>query len=102
MFKLLRSPGIDSKESILPPLVIRARILKRLWSPRIDSKEWIPPAYVAWRVASRYDNPITPRFLTPIDSLKIPALIPYLESQGIDSQPGGPVRQPYLTYLPPG
>jgi hypothetical protein len=49
-----------------------ARIFKRLWSPEIDSKEWIPPAYVA--VAGRYDNPIPPRYLAPIDSLKILAL----------------------------
>jgi hypothetical protein len=39
----------------------------------MDSKEWIPPAYVAWR-AGIYDNPIPPRFLGPIDYLKIPAL----------------------------
>jgi hypothetical protein len=48
----------------------RARIFKRLWSPGIDSKEWIPPAYL---LAGRYDNPIRPRFLAPIDCLKIPA-----------------------------
>jgi hypothetical protein len=51
--------------------VSRACIFKRLWGPGIDSKEWIPPAYVAWRAG--YDNPIPPRFLAPIDSLKIPA-----------------------------
>jgi hypothetical protein len=26
----------------------RAPIFKLLWSPGIDSKEWISPAYVAW------------------------------------------------------
>ncbi len=52
-----------------------ARILKRLWSPGIDSKEWIPPAYVAWRASTIVDNPISPRVLAPIDSLKIPALL---------------------------
>jgi hypothetical protein len=26
-------------------------IFKLLWSPGIDSKEWIPSAYVAWRRA---------------------------------------------------
>jgi hypothetical protein len=51
----------------------RARNFKRLWSPEIDSKEWIPAAYVA--LAGRYDNPIPPRILAPIDSLKIPAQI---------------------------
>ncbi len=44
-----------------------------LGSPGIDSKESTPPAYVAWR-ASTIDNPIPPRFLAPIDFLKIPAL----------------------------
>ncbi len=42
-----------------------------MWSPGIDSKEWIPPAYVAWRVAVRYDNPIPTRCLAAIDYLKI-------------------------------
>jgi hypothetical protein len=51
----------------------RARNFKRLWSPEIDSKEWIPAAYVA--LAGRYDNPIPPRILAPIESLKIPAQI---------------------------
>ncbi len=31
-----------------------------LRSPRIDSTESIPPAFVAW--AGRYDNPIPTRF----------------------------------------
>ncbi len=30
----------------------RARIFKLLRSPRIDSKETIPPAYVAWRAVT--------------------------------------------------
>ncbi len=49
----------------------RARIFKRLWSPGIDSKEWILPAYVAWRAGT-----ITLFLLSswaPIDFLKIPA-----------------------------
>ncbi len=85
----------------------RARIFKLLRSPRIDSKDSIPPAYVcsqspylltffkkprnrfpAWRnrflgmipvlrlqiraLAGRYDNPLLTRFLAPIDCLKIP------------------------------
>jgi hypothetical protein len=41
IFKLLRSPGIDSKEESIPPAyVARARICKRLWSTGIDS--WAP------------------------------------------------------------
>jgi hypothetical protein len=47
----------------------RARIFKLLWSPGIDSKEPIPPACVAWR--ARCHNPIPTRFLAPIDCLKI-------------------------------
>jgi hypothetical protein len=33
-------------------------------------------------LAGRYDNPIPPRFLAPIDSLKIPALKVVLVSLG--------------------
>ncbi len=31
-------------------------------------------------LAGRYDNPIPPRFLVPIDSLKIPALMPHMQN----------------------
>ncbi len=48
-----------------------ARTFKCLWGPEIDSKEWIPPAYSS--LAGRYENPIPPRCLAPIDFLKIPA-----------------------------
>ncbi len=41
-----------------------ARILKRLWSPGIDSKEWILPAYVARRAGTINLN-IPSRFLAP-------------------------------------
>jgi hypothetical protein len=90
-------------------------------------------------LAGRYENPIPPRCLAPIDFLKIPALVSISRSQflvrinsvvelilgrggerridsletipepvflnllrdsGIDSQPGGPVQQPYLSYRP--
>ncbi len=45
-------PVLDS--FLLPPLsFIRGRICKRLRSPGIDSKESIPPAYVAWRASIR-------------------------------------------------
>ncbi len=47
----------------------RARIFKRLWGQEIDSKEC--------SLAGRYDNPIPPRFLAPIDCIKIPAQSPY-------------------------
>ncbi len=48
IFKLLRSPGIDSKESIPPAYVTWALMFKLLRSPEIDSKESIPPAYLAY------------------------------------------------------
>ncbi len=101
IFSLLESPGIDSKESILPAYVAWAGICRRLWSPGIDSEKSIPPVYVAWRagttnrfavpsrqdgnrflgslkglriraLAGRYNNPIPTRFLSP-GCLKIAA-----------------------------
>jgi hypothetical protein len=53
-------------------------------------------------LAGRYDNPIPTRFLALIDCLTIPVLnlLPFFRSPGIDSQPGGPARQPYLKYRP--
>ena len=59
----------ETKDRLLGQEVPRAGIFKHLWSPGIDSKEWIPLC----SLAGRYDNPIPPRFLAPIDSLKIPA-----------------------------
>jgi hypothetical protein len=53
---------------------VRARIFKLLRHPDIDSKESIPPAYAARR-AGRYDNPIPNWFLAPIDCSKIPAQV---------------------------
>ncbi len=95
IFKLLRSPRIDSKEPIVPACVAWDGIFKLLLSPEIDFEESIPPAYVAWRAGTRilfllgswpqyivkkfqhwrgrYDNPIPTRFLAPTDCLKIPA-----------------------------
>ncbi len=52
IFKILRSPGIDSKESIPSAYVACARIFRFLRSQRIDSKESIPPAYVARRAGT--------------------------------------------------
>ncbi len=81
IFKLLRSPRIDTKESIPPAYATWARIFKRLWSPGIDSKASIPPAYVAWRAGTITHIPT--RCLAPIDFFKI-----------------GPVRQPYSCLVP--
>ncbi len=81
IFKLLRGRRSDSKELIPPAYVASARICKRLRSPGIDSKESIAPCW-NWFLGSlkpfknsgRYDNPIPTRFLAPLDCLKIPAL----------------------------
>ncbi len=160
----------------------RARICKRLRSPEIDSKESIPPAYVAWRVGTSKVCRTGPPGCMGIDSwfknsgseiseksmwarnrvriglsyrpdrlhmlvesipgllkcLKIPsrqysrtfpdwitfekppcwcrlcsscfsrqqtqpaepAFVNLFRSPGIDSQSGGPLRQPYLSYRP--
>jgi hypothetical protein len=51
----------------------RGGIFKLLRSPGIDTKESIPPANVAW--AGRYDNPIPTRFLVSINCYKIPAQV---------------------------
>jgi hypothetical protein len=58
-----------------PTNVNKGRIFKLLRSPRIDSEEPIPPGCVALcSLADRYDNTIPTRFLFYIDCLKIPAL----------------------------
>ena len=49
----------------------RARIFKCLWGPGIESKEC--PASLC-SLAGRYDNPVPPRFLAPMDFIKVPAL----------------------------
>jgi hypothetical protein len=53
-------------------------------------------------LAGLYDNPIPNLFLAPLDCSKIPepVFVNLLKSPGIHSQPGGPVRQPFLTYQP--
>ncbi len=55
IFKLLRSPGIDS-DSLCSP----SPNSKRLKSSEIDSKESIPPAYVAWRASKTNRVRISP------------------------------------------
>ena len=52
---MLWSQGINSKEPIPLANVAWARICKRLRSPGIDSKELILPAYA---LAGLYNNPI--------------------------------------------
>ncbi len=55
-----------------------ARICKHLRSPGIDSKESVPPAYVAWRAATS-NRVVVParqavsRFLGPLEGLQIRA-----------------------------
>ncbi len=58
-------------------VVSRTRICKIFWSPGIDAKESIPGLHKRLKIRAlegRYDNPIPPRFLAPIDSSNIPAL----------------------------
>jgi hypothetical protein len=65
-------------------------MLKLLKSPRIDSKESLPPVYGMYgSLAGRYDNPIPTRFLAPTDCLKIPAQARYAGRIGsLESIPG--------------
>ncbi len=77
--KRLRSPGINSEESITPAYVAWARICKRFRSPEINSEESFPPAYVAWR-DGKSNRVVIPahqagnRYLGFLKGLKIRAL----------------------------
>jgi hypothetical protein len=73
-------PGWESIPELFTRFTVRAlsRIFKLLRSPRIDSKEPIPPGCVAWR-ADTYDNPIPTQFLAAEDCLTIPAQDPKLK-----------------------
>ncbi len=74
----INSPPLQVVITPPPPpsswLTRRGRIFKLLRSPRIDSKESIPPAYVARRAVRQ---PYSYSILAPIDCLKIPALTAY-------------------------
>ncbi len=103
IFKLLRSPGIDYKESIPSAYVASAGIFKQSMGAR--NRVGIGLSYrptrlhslaelVHWNrflgslkvkkkfgLAGRYDNTIPTRFLAPIDCSRIPALVSFLSSQ---------------------
>ncbi len=64
LFTRMRILNIDTTPSSFN--FFWARIFKCFWGPGIDSS--------LCSLAGRYDNPIPPRFLAPIDFLKIPAL----------------------------
>jgi len=68
IFKLLRSPGIDPKESITPAYVALTVTEPRNRFKGSDSASLC-------RLAGRYDNPIPIQFLARIDCSKIPALV---------------------------
>ncbi len=75
----LRSPRIDSKESIPPAYVAWARICKRVRRPGIDSEDSIPPAYVAWRAGTTKMGVVPARqagnrFMGSLKGLQIRAL----------------------------
>ncbi len=63
--------------------MIRARIFKLLRSPEIDSKESIPPAYVAWRAGSKTLFLLAVPAL--IDCSKIPAQISKLSNHKVEN-----------------
>ncbi len=56
------------------PLQFRDGICKLLRSPGIDSKEWIPPAYEAWRAGTTTLFLLGSYFLAPHRLFLIPAL----------------------------
>ncbi len=68
---------------------------KLLRSPGIDSKDSNPPAYVCI-LAGRYENSIPTRFLAPIDCLKIPAQYSWLLPQVKTGNVAGPLTHPSL------
>jgi hypothetical protein len=69
----------------------RARIYKLLRSPEIDSKESIPPAYVAWRVGTTTVFLLS--FLASIGCSKVPARI-FERLWSPESIPRNEFRQP--------
>jgi hypothetical protein len=84
ILKLLRSPGIDLKESIPPTYVAcRARICKPFKKPRNRFPAWrnrslgidsrLHKRLKIRALAGRFDNPIPTRFLALIECSKIPA-----------------------------
>jgi hypothetical protein len=90
IFKLLRIPGIDSKESIPKAYVAwraRAGIFKQSMGGRnqvgiglsyrlgIQSLESIPELLKRLKIRAQYDKPTPLRFLAPIECLKIPAQV---------------------------
>ncbi len=74
--KLLRRPGIDSKESIPPVYLAWARICKLLWSTGIETQEFLGSlqGLQIWALTGWYDIPIPTRFLAPINWSKIPGM----------------------------
>ena len=60
-----------SSQANLSKMAIRARIFKRLMEPRNQFQGMNSASLCS--LAGRYDNPIHPRFLAPMDVLKIPA-----------------------------
>jgi hypothetical protein len=105
-----------TRGSYPPEPVIRDGIFKLSRSPGIDSKESIPPAYVAWEsipgrfkslkissLVGRYDNPIHICFPAPVDCSKILAqeetsdgIFKLLRSPEIDSKE--PIPQAYVAW----
>ncbi len=64
--------------------ITRARICKRLRSPEIDSDESIPPAYVAWR--ADMTNKLT--YTGPPGWESIPGLLKRFTNTGLEVKMG--------------
>jgi hypothetical protein len=98
---LLRSPGIDSSESIprnrfLGSFVYKYELSERIRRPvpELVNLSWSPG------IGSR---PGRPRYYNPFwhTCLREPEFVNFLRSPLIDFQPGGPLWQSYLTTGPP-
>ncbi len=75
LFEKIRLRSVQKTLNFKKPLLkARAQIFKLLRSPKIESKEQIPPGFVAWRAGTTTLFPLGS--LAPIDCLKIPALEP--------------------------
>ncbi len=87
IFKLLRIPGIGSKESIPQAYVARARICKPFKVPRNQ--------FPAWRAGTPTLFVVTARHATHAGGIESSESIPSLLKRLPNTGSGGPVRQPY-------
>jgi hypothetical protein len=93
--KLISSALQEAQESLA-----RARICKRLRRPGIDSDASIPGIHKHLKIRALPAMLHRLAELNPRSDYSYcePVFVDLLRSPGSDSQPGGPVRQPYLLY----